>query len=1162
MASFSFSRPIPFLAGLLIVLASGALKAQSPTNSQHSFDSATGTITDVRWKSGLPLGGIGVGKIELLTDGSFGNFTINHNWDRPYGWAKGAFAAVREQAGTGVPVARMLRLTSGNEYQSVSNISHTGMLGWFPRAAMDFSDDGLPVKVHLDAFSPLIPHDPRNSGLPVACLSYTLTNPTTQTVHASLLLAWPNLLGWGGKGGVAWSDLGGDSQTSATAGALTGLRYTTTQNDTGQHQNVVGEYFVGARRENGLRITTCPSWDASAATPSFWPDFATNGHLTAASVAAPTQPAGAVAAETTLAPGQSRTVRFYVTWAMPHVVTVQQRTIFGSGTDQTRTDVAALFDNNPSSRWATQRPMQPGDNLVIDLGKTVTPTHVTLDSGKAGSDYPRGLRVEVSDDRKTWKIIAERDAASLTGSTQAVALTPTPGRYLRLTNLGADNFLWWSIYGLTVHVQGQPAPLALTADAATAYLVRTEHRDIAEDVGHYWQNWWHGASEIAAYADKNADTLLARTRAWQDPVTASNLPFWLKLKLINCAFPLFSNTILTRDGRFSVLESPIDMGGALGTMDQRMASHAFYTAFFPELDRAELEMYATCQQPDGRITHFDGNIHEVVGRPDVGYGITDWPDLSCSWIMQAVKLYRWTGDRSFLDRMQPHITSAMDWLERDGVDDDLIPAGGSTYDYEQLPRGAFIYSASCYLGALRAASAVSDPAQAGRYDKHLADVQQSVMRDLWNGTFFRKWKQPTTGRAVEDSFVANLAGDWLARLTGLPRTLSPDIIHQSIAQTIARHQKPFFPVPPMQVTPEGKLTTSACYMLQHEPYLGCEAIYENYVDDGLETLHRVYLCSWELNHSPWDQSLAYDAPGGSQGGLVTYMTCPTSWFVLDALAGTSLDLPHGVLYISPRLPTTMSELHIPVYLSRFWGWLDYVPAQHHLSLRVDKVFPADAALQKTLFHAPGMAGDAMPDTLTLKAIAADGDAPTIPLPQPFAVRPSATLDLSPLLGGLNLPKQSETVNFQIKATITRPGLPSDHWTLTDNLHDSPELAAAYGGLALDGDPNSRWTTNRSMQPGDQLTLDMGALQQVARIVLDSTKSPNDYPRGYTVAASVDGRTWQTVAQATAAEVATAQQNGVLTITFPATAARYLRITNRGAAAGLFWSVHELSVYGP
>ncbi|MEO7719686.1 MAG: GH116 family glycosyl-hydrolase [Capsulimonas sp.] len=1144
---------------VLLLSSLAATHAAAAQSLRPSFEPATGTIVDARWKSGVPLGGIGDGKIELMTDGSFGNFTNQHNWDRPYKWAKGAFAAVRVQAADGAPVARILRLQKGEEYTGLTNVQHTRMQGWFPRAQIDYSDEALPVKVRLEAFSPLIPHDAKNSSLPVAFLDYSVTNTTQKTVKASMLLSWPNLLGWGGRVDTKWDDLGGNSQDPAHAGALQGLRFSTSQSYTDQRRNVLGEDFVGVRSDSGLTVSNCASWDAATATPAFWSGFERTGKLQSAG-SNPAQPAGAVAAEATLKPGETRVFRFRVAWAMPQMITVQNRAVVSKETAPSKTDVGAVTDTDGGSRWGTGRAMQAGDNLVVALGRSVTPSSIMIDSGGAGTDYARGLRVEVSPDAKSWKEVAVKTADEMKGASQTIALTPAAGKYLRLTNLGTDTFYWWSVYGMKIQAPGSAEPLMLAPDAVTANLIKTT-TVVTEDVGHYWKNWWNSAGEIAAYADKNEDTLLKQTRSWQDPVLQSSLPFWMKLKLINCAFPMFSNTILTKDGRFTVLESPIDMGGALGTMDQRMASHAFFTAFFPELDRAELEMYATCQQTDGRITHFDGNVHEVIGRPDVGYGITDWPDLSSAWVMQAVKLYRWTSDESFLTRMKPHITSAMDWLEKDGADDNLIPAGGSTYDYEQLPRGEFIYSASCYLGALRAASAVSDPAQAAAYDKHLGDVQKSVMADLWNGTYFRKWRQPPTGKTVEDSFVANLAGDWLARLTGLPRTLDPKIIHQSITQTIARHQKPFYPVPPMQVTSQGKPTTTSCYFLQHEPFLGCEAIYENYVDDGIETIKRVYDSAWELNHSPWDQSLAYDAPSGVQSGLGTYMTCPTSWHVLNALAGTSLDLPGKRLYVSPRLATTESELHLPVYFSRFWGWLDYVPAQRHLTLRIDRVFPLDSATEQPLYHVAG--NHTQPsDAMTLTSVAADGDAAPIALDAPFVVKEGATLDLSSMIDRLAPQTPSGKVEFEVKAPApVRPGLPSADWVLSDNLHDSPQLAASFGQIALDGDPASRWTTLRPRLPGDALTLDMGKIQHVAKLVLDSAKSPSDYPRGYLLETSSDGATWTPAARADAGQAGAAQQAGVLTIAFPPTDARYLRITNEGADPGSFWSVHELMVYG-
>jgi non-lysosomal glucosylceramidase len=515
---------------------------------------------------------------------------------------------------------------------------------------------------------------------------------------------------------------------------------------------------------------------------------------------------------------------------------------------------------------------------------------------------------------------------------------------------------------------------------------------------------------MTAYFDSKSDDLYQATLAWQKPVLDSTLPFWLKFKMINGASPMFANTILTKDGRFAVLESPHDMSGALGTMDQRIAAHAFYTAFFPDLDQAELELFAHCQSAAGEIPHFDGNIHFIIGDPNVDYGITGWPDLTTGWVAQIAKFYRLTGNQAFLDRMLPHVNSAMDWLQDSGQKNNGIPKGGSSFDYGQKSEGEFIYTASLYLASLRAAAAISLPADVEKYNQRFNQIQKTVMTDLWNGSFFRTFRT-TAGVADENSFVNALAGDWLTRVSGLPHTLAPDVTHEAIAQIIDRHQTPFGPVAPSEVTPAGKIIEDTSYVLQLEPFVGCEAIYENYVDAGLETIHRNDVLAWETKFHPgWGMGLSFNySAHGRPLSLRYYVTNPTTWFVLNALTGTSLDVPNNILYLSPRLATTETEAHLPVYFPRFWGWVDYVPAKHLLSLRIDKTFPSNEADQKPFYQLTGQPANVEPEKLVVKSVAADGNAPLIALPEPFVVQEGAVLNLSAYIDKLAPNPKSERV---------------------------------------------------------------------------------------------------------------------------------------------------------
>ena len=125
--------------------------------------------------------------------------------------------------------------------------------------------------------------------------------------------------------------------------------------------------------------------------------------------------------------------------------------------------------------------------------------------------------------------------------------------------------------------------------------------------------------------------VLDETLAWQQPILDSTLPDWLKFKLINSAYTLYTNTILNRAGSFSVMEG--GMGGLSGTMDQRIVAHPVYQKFFTQLDRAELQQFADTQDADGGILHFDGSY--FVGLADTN-GHTPVPhekmiDNSAGW---------------------------------------------------------------------------------------------------------------------------------------------------------------------------------------------------------------------------------------------------------------------------------------------------------------------------------------------------------------------------------------------------------------------------------------------------------------------------------------------------------------------------------------------------
>lgn len=107
--------------------------------------------------------------------------------------------------------------------------------------------------------------------------------------------------------------------------------------------------------------------------------------------------------------------------------------------------------------------------------------------------------------------------------------------------------------------------------------------------------------------------------------------------------------------------------------------------------------------------------------------------------------------------------------------------------------------------------------------------------------------------------------------------------------------------------------------------------------------------------------------------------------------------------------------------------------------------------------------------------------------------------------------------------------------------------------AVDDDASTRWTTGAAQQPGQYLQVDLGARRSVHRLVLDTGASTGDFPRGYQVTVSTDGRRWS-------APVASGAGTGQLTeVRLPARAIRYVRVTLT-AATGSWWSVADVRVY--
>jgi uncharacterized protein (DUF608 family) len=172
-----------------------------------------------RVRSGIAMGGLGTGSVELRKDGQFYNWTIFNNWPLgtgepvttksfPRSFAEDAylFFLVRYQVEGGKPEIKLLQLNNSLSeaglqsidyyYPWMSAVDKIEYQASFPFTGLTFTDPGMPFVISLEAFSPFIPHDNKNSSLPGCYFNFRVTSKSDKQIKVFLIATLRNLVGY------------------------------------------------------------------------------------------------------------------------------------------------------------------------------------------------------------------------------------------------------------------------------------------------------------------------------------------------------------------------------------------------------------------------------------------------------------------------------------------------------------------------------------------------------------------------------------------------------------------------------------------------------------------------------------------------------------------------------------------------------------------------------------------------------------------------------------------------------------------------------------------------------------------------------------------------------------------------------------------------------
>jgi len=178
---------------------------------------------------------------------------------------------------------------------------------------------------------------------------------------------------------------------------------------------------------------------------------------------------------------------------------------------------------------------------------------------------------------------------------------------------------------------------------------------------------------------------------------------------------------------------------------------------------------------------------------------------------------------------------------------------------------------------------------------------------------------------------------------------------------------------------------------------------------------------------------------------------------------------------------------------------------------------------------------------TMKLAASDQDKKQVLAGMAELRHPAVLKALQPYLADAALKAEAEAAIKKVQEAMKAPS------------KVTASVGAEKAGNAVDGKLDTRWDTAGAQAGGEWFMVELPVEQVVTKLILDSTGSGGDYPRGYEVYISRDGKAWGPPAAKGEGKQA------VVTIELKPAYGRFVKIVQTGKADGLFWSIHELKL---
>ena len=717
----------------------------------------------------MPVSGLFTGQVTLGGDGGLYSWDI-FNDNRMTGWS-GNYGPIKPSK----PLQQYFTLTVDGKDIPIDRkgFSNVSFLGEYPIGKVTYQDKSVPVEVTLKAFSPFIPLNVDDAGLPLTTLNYTIKNTSNKVQKIAIKGFLENFVMKNERGSLNGKRINKVINSNGSTVLEQSLLIDT--NDTKTEDLVIedwsGENFSKWTLEgnpfngvvlNNKKLTNDQKGkfkSVKAEGGCFISTYNFNK-------------------EALKQKGKMQSQPFTITHKHLYVWmrNYSKRNMDGvfkvlvEGKVVGQLDPMNIFYTNSKNMFLQAIDLSPYQNktAVIELTDNEKSNDAAFVMGKIFlSD--KALLFDTYYDK--FKKISEAEDIGNMGLALIGDKSDVNSGYQETE----ANQALVGMLGKTITLK--PGESQEVSFAVAWYFPNLTHLPVVKNQGRWYAFKFNSMREVVDYLTLNKQRLYKETEAWHDRWYASTLPHWLLNRTIIPVCNLAASTnYRLKDGRWWAWEG---IGSCEGTCGHVYGYAQAVARLFPQLERElreKIDFNLALNEKDGSI--------DCRGENKGGVSI----DAQGLYILRALRDHQMTTDSSFLKRIYPKVKLAMEYMIRQDSLEEGVIRGKQHNTLDADWHGEVSWYNGIYLAALKACAEMaainSEPEYAKRLLK-IADKGAAYMTTyLFNGEYYQNKIDSAHLEAINSgsgSEIDQVLGQSWAFQVGLPRVLPQTETKKSLA---------------------------------------------------------------------------------------------------------------------------------------------------------------------------------------------------------------------------------------------------------------------------------------------------------------------------------------------------------------------------------------------